>query len=336
MTLINMKNKKIYIIATLIAFVLINIGVVLGSVNYSIVEVYSTLFENTTDSNLGTIILKVRLPRTLLAFTVGFALSMSGTIMQQVLRNPLASTYTIGVSSGASLGVAVAMIFGIGISGSIIGKSTMAFGFGIATFFIVMILAKAVDRKLTDNTIILVGFVISIFINALVMSIAYFDKENYQQIMNYQLGSFAYSGVNEAIIVFILIIICIIIIYVNRYEIDILNLGEVESVTLGVNITKTKILAITIGTLLCGVAVAFAGIIAFIDLIAPHIARKYVGNQIMPSSILAGLIGGSLMVASDIIARVIISPMEVPIGVVTALIGTPFFLVVYIMNKKQV
>ncbi len=333
------SNKKVFILAIGISFILLNISVLVGSGNVNLVDVYKVIFNKVfnmpfdVSKNDILLIWNVRLPRVLMAFIVGFAISMSGCIMQQVLRNPLASTYTMGVSGGASIGIAIFVILGISSFTSNLLMGTIAFAFGLVALFIVLHISNIIDKSLNNSTIVLVGFVISIFTNSLLMTLATFNKDKFQKIMSYQLGSFAYSNFNEIAFVSIAVLFCLILLLIFRYEIDILSFGENTGLSLGVDVQKVKLIAIIISAILCGVSVAFAGIIAFVDLIAPHISRKFVGSKIIYSTVLAGFIGGSLMLLSDLIARSIIAPAEISVGIITSLIGAPFFLTVFLKER---
>lgn len=335
-----MKKNTFYIlVAFIISIVILNIGIILGSQNLDTREVFSIIHTNLLGENItttnGTIVWNVRLPRVLLAFLVGFSVSVSGCIMQQVLRNPLASTYTMGVSSGASLGIVFVIVIGVNISLMNIMVSLFGFLAGLIVMLFVMALSKMLDKTLNNNTIVLVGFVVSIFCNSLLMTLAYFNKDDYQKIINYQLGSFSFSSYDEILLLFVVLVLCLFALFFKQFEIDILNFGDDDSKNLGVNVGRTKVYAIIISSILCGISVAFAGIIAFVDLIAPHIARRFVGQKIMVSSIMSGLIGGSLMVMSDLLSRTLIPPREIPVGIITSLIGVPFFLIIFMLSKKD-
>ncbi len=333
------SNKKAFVFVILTSIILINISFILGSSDVSVSSVYKVILSKIFSLDLGVnaseilLIWNIRVPRVLMAFSVGFAISMSGCILQQITRNPLASTYTMGVSGGASIGIALVIMFGLNAIFNNILITLMSFMFGMGTMFVVLHIANVIDKTLSNSTIILVGFVISIFTNSLLMSMATLNKEYYQKIMSFQLGTFAYSNIYEILWIVIIILLCTIALYIFRLEIDILGFGENTSETLGVNVRKIKLIAIVIGSILCGISVAFAGIIAFVDLIAPHISRKFVGSKIVPSSLLAGFVGGSLMCLSDLLARTIIAPAEISVGIITSLVGAPFFLIIFIKKR---
>ena len=335
------KSKVIFTIAVTIIIMLS--AVLIGTVDIKISDIINIILYKLFNlplvkelkPNSISIIWNLRLPRVFLAFLVGAALSASGTVIQSILKNPLASPYTLGVSSGSSFCAGLVIVFGISIP--IIGNITLPlFGFisGLVTFFAVIAFAKKVDERLSNNTIILVGMVFSLFINASLLILTSLYRENIESIVLWQMGSFSLRGwgyVRAALIFFIIGIIGVI-----KYtkEMDLLTFGEDEAKSNGVETEKIKIRLMIYSSILTGSAVALSGIIGFVDLIAPHVARKFFGSRHIYVLPMSAIFGGMLMVVSDIIARTIIAPSELPVSAVTALIGAPFF--AYIYFKKQV
>jgi iron complex transport system permease protein len=279
------------------------------------------------------VIQSLRLPRVLLAFLVGGSLAVSGAVFQSVLKNQLASPYILGISSGASLGAALVMIAGITLAGSFT-LPLAGFVFGLAAVFIVIALAAKLDRQLSNNTIILFGMVFSLFINALLTTLLALFREETRNLIIWQLGSFALRG--WAYVRIMLPFVVIGLLGVLRYtrEMDILSFGEEEAQTLGVEAGRVRKFLFFFAALLTGSAVALSGAIGFVDLIAPHISRRIVGSNHRHVIPLSFLTGGSLMCAADLAARIIISPSELPVGAVTAIIGAPFFAWVYFKKRS--
>ena len=284
----------------------------------------------------------LRLPRVLLAFLAGGCLAMSGAITQSVLRNPLASPYILGVSSGASLGAGLVIIsgFSLAISGSLafIGSLTLplaGFACGLAAVFTVVALSEKIDKNVSSNTIILFGMVFSLFINALLTTLCAIFSDDLKRIVLWQMGSFAMKGWRY---VFVLLPFFIIgTIGVMRYsrELDILSFGDEQAKSAGVEAGSVRKKLLGISAVLTGSVVALSGIIGFVDLIAPHAARKIIGNRhayLLPMSFITG---GSLMAVTDLLARTIISPSELPVGALTAIIGAPFFAWVYFRKRNN-
>ncbi|MEG2659012.1 MAG: iron ABC transporter permease, partial [Clostridiales bacterium] len=283
------------------------------------------------------IIWELRLPRVLLAFLVGGSLAASGTVVQSILRNPLASPFTLGVSSGASLGAGIVIISGVSLAG--LGMFTLPIVgllFGLLTVIGSVVLAGKIDSNLSNNTIVLIGMVFSLFINAILMSLTAFFRENMEAIVLWQMGSFALKG--WQFVLGILPFFCVGIIGLMFYvrEMDIMTFGEEQAISAGVETEKVKWILLALTAVLTGSAVAFAGVIGFIDLIAPHVVRKFFGSAhryVLPMSI---IFGGIFMIVADVIARTVIPSAEIPVGVISALIGAPFFAYVFFKKEKSI
>ncbi len=297
-------------------------------------KLFGTPLPQTIQPSTVSILWSIRLPRVLMAFFVGGALSVSGAVMQSVLQNPLASSYTLGVSSGASLGAAIALAF-LG-SVPVLGRLSMpvfGFGFGVLTVFAVIAISSRLDRNVQSSTIILFGMVISLFVNALLTLVESLNHEYMQRILMWQMGSF--SGrrwFHVQIVAPAALFGTFCLLWFHR-ELDILSFGDEQSMSLGVDSRKIKRILLVLASLMTGVSVCFSGTIGFVDLITPHLVRKVYGashKRLLP---LCLLYGGSFMVLADTVARTIISPREIAIGAVTALIGAPFFLWLYFRKR---
>ncbi len=279
------------------------------------------------------ILWNIRLPRTILAFLSGGGLAVSGVIMQSILRNPLASSYTLGVSSGAAVGASIAILLGT----SIFKAATLPiFGltFGLLTVFSAIALASKLDKNMESSTIILTGMAFSLFANAVITIIMSFARQELQRLVFWQFGSFALKDWSSPIILFPIIFILTIISFNYSREMDIMTFGEDQAKVSGVDMGKLKWILLSVGAILTGCIVSIVGIIGFIDLFTPHMARKIFGAKhryVIPISF---ILGGSFMVLCDLIARIIVTPSELPVGAVTALIGAPFFIYLYFSKRK--
>jgi iron complex transport system permease protein len=335
--------KKL-LIGSGIAFALISAASSLGSTTISIVDtvtiLFSTIFHirlpERIDPKNAAIVFQLRFPRVLFAFMVGGCLSVGGAVVQSVLKNPLASPYTMGVSSGASLGAALVVLTGITLP--LIGGFTLpaiGFLFGFGTVYCVIVFSSAVDKAVSNNTIILLGMVVSLFVNALMSILLSLFREELKTLILWMLGSFSMKG--WAALTMLLPFFVVGTLGIIRYttEMDILSFGQDEAETLGVDTRTVGKRLLVCSAILTGSAVSLSGAIGFVDLVAPHIARRIVGSKhryLIPMSFITG---GTLMVITDLIARVIISPAELPVGAVTALIGAPFFAWVYFKKGRQ-
>jgi iron complex transport system permease protein len=340
-----MKQLKIKMWSTVFLCVLILIVAAgLGTVAIEALDIvaifghklFGMILPKDLSANMVSIFWTIRLPRAVAAFLVGGALAVTGTVMQSVLRNPLASSYTLGVSSGASLGVALMVIFGMTIP--FLGKFSLpmiGFLFGLGTVLLAISMAMQLDKSLENQTIILIGMVLSLFVSSLLTILIVLSKEHLEQIIFWQMGSFSAIKWGHVFVLFVIIVPGILFLMYFAQELDIMTFGEEQAISVGIDMRRMKIVLITASALLTGTAVAFVGIIGFIDLIAPHVVRKIYGAShriVLPMS---ALFGGAFMTIADLVSRTIISPSELPIGAVTTLIGAPFFAYVY-FNRRGV
>jgi iron complex transport system permease protein len=265
---------------------------------------------------------------------IGGALAVSGGVFQSVLKNPLASPYIIGVSSGASLGAGLVMLTGFSIP--FIGGFVLpiaGFVFGLATVFLVIWCSSRLDRTMSNNTVILFGMVFSLFVNAVLTTLTALYREEMRNLIHWQMGSFAMKGWSySGLMLPFLVAACAVIFRYGR-EMDILSFGDDAAQSMGVDAVKTRRILLVCSAALTGAAVALSGAIGFVDLIAPHLARKITGSRHRHSLPMAFLLGGSLAVTTDLIARTVVTPVELPVGAVTALVGGPFFAWVYFRKK---
>ena len=327
-----------------LAFLVICIGTSIGSSNINIFNIISVIGNKLfslpliegVGSNDVAIIWVVRFPRVLLAFMVGAALSVSGAVMQSVLKNPLASPYTLGVSSGASLGVGIYIVLGVSIP--FIGNLALPFiGFlsGLLTVIMVILFANRVDEGMSNNTIILSGMVFSLFASAMLTTISALNTHKIEAITMWQMGSFNMRGWSYLLVGVPFFIVGVSIVLRYSREMDILTFGEEGAKAIGVETEKVKKHLLFSTAVLTGSAVALSGTIGFIDLIVPHLVRKIFGSNhkvVIPMCI---LLGGSFMVLTDLVARTIISPSELPVGAITAIIGAPFFGYLYFSKRSR-
>lgn len=339
-----MKNHSKFIVIIIIYLAILWFSISVGSVFIPFGEiiqvirhkVLATSFPSDISANFISILWDIRIPRAFCAYFVGAALSVSGCSMQSILQNPLASSYTLGVSSGASLGAAFVITGVITIPVStFITLPILGFVFGLGTVVLVVIFTKKLDHALNNHAIILVGMVLSLFINAILTLISALSKESIKQLILWQMGSFASRG---WIHVSILCPVTVLITYsLTRYsqEMDLITFGDDASYSMGVNTRKVKLHIMVLSAILTGTAVCFTGIIGFVDLIVPHIVRKIFGPSHRILIPVSALLGGTFMMFADTIARTILVPIELPVGAITAIIGAPFFMWIY-MGKRGV
>jgi iron complex transport system permease protein len=278
------------------------------------------------------IILALRLPRIFVAVIVGAMLATAGTAFQGILRNPLADPYILGISSGAAVGAASAIL--LVSQGSIFwsGIALPLFSFLGAILSLGMVFVIAWNRKRETVSLILAGVVVQSFLGAILSFAITVSGHKLKSIVFWLMGSLAAAGWKDVLFLLPYLLICYLIIYAYYRNFNILVLGEQAAQHLGMNVEKTKIIALVAASLLTAAAVSVVGIIGFVGLIVPHIIRILAGPDhkiLLPASCLAGAI---FLLWSDTLARTLIPAMEIPIGVITALAGAPFF--GYLLKKR--
>lgn len=333
-----------YLILLLFLFASIVLAVSIGAVSIPIREVLHIFYSYLTNSDLAegieankqNIILDIRLPRVLLAALVGASLSIAGAAFQGLLRNPLADPYTLGISSGASVGAVLTIFFNISLP--FIGSLTLPFLSILCAFFtmlIVIYFAKKLDRSLRVETIILTGIVFSSFLGALISLMIALTGEELRQVIGWLLGSVSMRGWNFVWIILPFFLLGSLMLILQANELNIMSFGEEQAHHLGVNVQRRKMTIMIAGSILTGAAVAVSGTIGFVGLVIPHFVRLVVGpnhQHVLPASILVGAI---FLILADLVARTVISPAELPIGVITALIGAPIFAIILMRQRLK-
>ncbi len=324
----------IILIVALLVFLLLNIS--LGSVNIPFKEVVSSLlgYENRY------IITNYRLPKAVTAILVGSGLSVSGLLMQTLFRNPLAGPFVLGISSGASLGVAILVM-----GASFFGLSSLAFSnFGIAIAsslgaFLVLLAIMIVAQKVRNTmSILIIGLMFGSLTSAIISVLAYFSSaEQLQQYLFWSFGNLGNLSWNELLIFFVVYLIGMLLIVLIVKPLNSLLLGENYAKSLGVNIKKTRNITLVITALLTGVITAFSGPIAFIGLAVPHLAKMMFNSSnhkiLLPAT---AIIGAIVMLFSDTIAQLPNSEFTLPINAITSLFGAPMVIWLLIRKTKVV
>jgi len=279
-----------------------------------------------------TIIMDIRLPRILLAALVGCALAVSGVVMQGIFRNPMADPFIIGLSSGAAVGASISILMGLSISIGIYSTPFLAFVGAGLTIFGVYFIARS-RGNVRVETLLLTGIAIGSFLTAVTSFLMYMANEQFRFLFFWLLGGLNKASWNTLAIAFSLILLGVIIIQFFARDLNAMVLGEEPAMHLGIDTGSVKKILLIFSSLVAGTAVAFTGIIGFVGLITPHIMRILVGPNhriLLPASALAGAI---FLIWSDTIARTILSPTEIPVGIITAFCGAPFF--VYLLQKSK-
>lgn len=305
----------------------------IGSVGIPIKRIIELIFQG-RGSTEHSILFDIRLPRIILGLAVGSALSISGVILQGMFRNPLVEPYTLGVSGGAALGVCINLVLRLH---RIVGTLSIPLsGFSGAVIIILLVyLAGTRKRMLKMHGLLLTGVMISFISSSLIMLFMAISKaEDLHGIVFWIMGSL--EEPNDFLINLVLLVSLsgLIISYIFTTDLNALALGEEEALHLGINTEKTKRLLFILASLLTGCAVSVAGVIGFVGLVIPHFMRMCVGTDHRILIITSALTGGTFLIICDTLARTIIAPQELPVGVITGIIGGSIF--VYFLNKRSV
>lgn len=328
--------KKFFIIIILL-FISIILSICIGNVFISPKEIISIFIYKIFSPNLiynkinSDIIFNIRLPRSILAFFVGASLSLTGIVMQSILRNPLASVYNLGISSGAGLGASLLIITGINFNQYFISAISTLFAF--ITIIFILFIAGRIDKYMNNNSIILAGIVISLFLYSLMSFFIYIFPKYSNRIILWQLGNLYLKNFLDILIIILITVIFLIVLMKYSTLLDIMTFGDTTSLSLGVNAKKMRIFFIIVSSFITAILVSFVGIIGFVDLVSPHIVRKIFGAKHIVAIPMSALFGGMLLNIADIFSRIMVQGANIPIGIVTALIGAPFFLYIFLNNK---
>ncbi|MGB9668469.1 MAG: FecCD family ABC transporter permease [Thermosulfidibacteraceae bacterium] len=316
-----MYRRRLYIFLVLILLVfMILLSVGIGSVDIGFKDIFWILVGKRED-RLRDIILLIRLPRTIGAAICGMALAVVGTFFQGLLRNPMADPYILGVSSGSALGATIAIVFNMGI----VFVNLLSFVMGVlVTFFVYFI--SSLNGRSSTYTMILVGVAVSSFAFSFISLFMFIKHEQIAQIVMWIMGSFSLVGWSEVSYSAPIIIAGSFIMYLFSRDLNAIITGEESAEHLGIDVEVVRRILLFTGSVVTASCVSVSGIVGFVGLITPHISRLLVGpdNRILVP--FSGLMGGSFMVLADILSRTVIKPAEVPVGVITAIFGAPFFL----------
>lgn len=344
-TYADLMRRRVLVIVGLSLFLVVGslYAISLGVVSISLRDTYGILSsvalrrQHEYPALFTGIIMDLRLPRVLLTVTTGSALGVTGALMQSVLRNPLASPFTLGVSSGASFGAALAIVLGTWSLGIHVADSAWvtisgAFIFGLLTILLINGLASISGGG--ASMLILAGVALGYLFSAGVSFLKYVtDHEQLRELTVWLMGGLYRA--NWTSIMILVPVVSLGILYLLRlaWDINALAAGEETAASLGVNVQRLRRNGSVAAALLTSCVISFTGIIGFVGLIAPHLTRMLVGNDNRLLLLSSGLVGAIMLLVADTIARLIIDPAELPVGIITSLIGAPFFL--YLLVKKR-
>ncbi|NLL38095.1 MAG: iron ABC transporter permease [Clostridiales bacterium] len=327
----------IFLAITLAAMLLcVCAGSVAIPVRDTLTAIWNTIFGLPAPEGISqSVIVFVRLPRVLCVALVGASLSLCGAAMQGLLRNPLADGSTLGVSSGASLGAVISIAFGITIPGiQLAGTMIMAIVFAFLSLLIILTLAYKMDFTLSTNTIILIGVIFTMFVSSIMSIIITFSGEQMKSIIFWTMGSLSGSNYSHALsILAALVVFGTVIIRYSR-ELNAFAIGEDNARHVGVNVKRVKLIVLIAVSALIGVSVSISGTIGFVGLVMPHMTRMVVGpnhRRLLPAAMFSG---ATFLMLADLVGRVLLNPLELPIGVVTSFIGSIVFVYIFYTTRK--
>jgi iron complex transport system permease protein len=281
------------------------------------------------------IILSVRLPRVLCVSLTGAALSLCGGAMQGLLKNPLADGSTLGVASGASLGAVVAIAFGITLPAlPFAGTMVLAIVFAFLSLLIILSLAYKIDFSMSTNTIILIGVIYSMFVSSILALIISFASDRVKQITFWTMGSLLGTSLQNALVLLGALVIFGGFILRYARELNAFAVSESNARSVGVPVRRVKFVLLVAVSALIGVCVSIGGTIGFVGLVTPHMVRMIVGpdhKRLLPASLFGGAV---FLMLADLVARTLLNPIELPIGVVTSFIGAFLFIVIFYRSKR--
>lgn len=319
------------LLSLLLLLALAVLSLSLGRVSVPLRQVFAALLGDPVPASTYRVIMQLRLPRLLGAVLVGAALSVSGSTYQGIFQNPLVSPDLLGVSSGACAGAALAIILGLG------SVTVTVFSFIAGALSVLACVELSLfTRKKSNLVLIFAGVIVGRFMDALVGVMKFFADPESQlgDIVTWQLGSMSKIQMKNVCIMAPVVLICLTLVLLMRWRINLLSLGYKEASSLGVNVSRDRTILILISTLLTAISVCFCGTIAWVGLIIPHIARWIIGSDNRYALPLCAALGSGFMVLADFICRAA-TDYELPLGVITGLVGAPIFALILIRNSRE-
>lgn len=313
---------------TLLGFLL---SLKLGPVKTPFDEVFRAIISG--ESELSDIILGLRLPRALLAYLVGACLALSGAILQGYFRNPLADPFILGASSGASLGAVLSLQLGLALN--LVGLSAQSLLALLSSLLLVsgVYLISERRRFQTTESLLLTGIAAGALASALTSFLLFRRADAYEQAVFWLLGSFSLADWQQVWLILAALVLAVLVSQYLARDMNLLSLGDETARSLGCPVRLVRKVFLLLATLLASFAVSVAGIIGFVGLIVPHAVRLIIGPDHRQLFLHSALAGGFFLLVSDLLARLVLAPSELPVGVVTAAFGAPFF--IYLLNRPR-
>lgn len=335
-------SPAVYLLAAVLTAAVFLMCLCIGSVDVSLTETLRLFYEKLTGSAVTasvrtqSIILSVRLPRIICVALTGASLSLCGAAMQGLLKNPLADGSTLGVSSGASLGAVLAIALGISFPGlPLAGTTVCAIAAAFISLVIILSLAWSMDHSLSTNTIILIGTVYSMLMSSCIsLILAMASDRDVKTITFWTMGSLSSVTMEQAALLSFSLAVCAAAVCIRSRELNAMAIGEDNARSIGVDVNRIRLLVLICTACLIGVCVSIGGTIGFVGLVVPHMTRAVTGPnhiRLLPASMFAGAI---FLMLADLAARILLKPLELPIGVVTSFVGALLFMSIYYRMRK--
>ena len=332
--------SRVLLISALMIFALLAIGILalsLGSVHIEWGRIFKSFFGAVSgnlplSSEEELIVFSVRLPRIVFAGIVGAALSLGGVVFQAILRNPLADPYIRGISGGAALGAIIGIVIGAG--SFYLGIPLLAFAGALATVFIVFMMAGKTRGALLDHSLLLSGVVVNAFFSAAILFfLSVVNSMELHSITFWLMGDLSHASAREIFVAAVCVLAGFALLYTQARNLNLIVQGEDTAEHLGVNVERTKTLLLMMTSLIVAIAVSLAGIIGFVGIMVPHLMRLVFGSDHRLVLPVCALFGAAFLIVADTVARVVFAPAELPVGVVTALCGAPYF--IFLLKRKK-
>ncbi len=334
------RRKNAFILSLFFLILCITtVSLSLGSFQINILEVYSiisrSLFEGYDPGKAKeTVVLILRLPRVAMGILAGLGLGVAGAVMQGILRNPLASPTTIGVSAAAGLGAALAILVNVGITEGKFLLIGNAFVFSMIPTFVIFLLARL--KQSTPEMMILAGIGMLYIFTSFTSLLQFFAAENaLKSMVVWMMGDLGRAQWLDILATFILVASCVAFLIWKASDLNVMNVGDETAKSLGIDPDRTRVVLMAVASLITSTVICFTGMIGFIGLVSPHICRIIIGSDnrfLIPAS---GIFGAAFLLFADAVARTVIAPVIIPVGIITACAGGPLFLYLIINMKKR-
>ncbi len=322
-------SLKLFIVLSVLIVIAMVVSLSIGSVPISFNDIYKSIIGETISQNTSLILYEIRMPRILMALLVGMLLASSGAIVQSLFANPIADPYVIGIAASATFGAVVAYLFDL---------PDIAYGLlGFISCAVFSLIIFKISRRGGIATLLIVGIALSSFLGAFTSFAVYLIGEDSFKIVSWLMGYFGSASWQKVYLLSVPAIFSMIYFYFKRHELDVMLLGDDEAKSLGVDTARLKRTLLIVSSLSIAFSVAFTGLIGFVGLIIPHAIRLLIRSSsnvaLLP---LSALFGGLFLLVCDTFGRTMLDPVEIPIGIITAFFGAPFFLYLAMSRRGSI